>query len=39
VLAGYVAAIEYEMGYHEQIQEFHLALARLEEVTGVRLSH
>lgn len=37
VLANYVAAIDYEMSYHEQAQEFHLALTRLEEITGVQL--
>jgi cobalt-zinc-cadmium efflux system outer membrane protein len=37
VLANYVAAIEFEMNYHEQVQDFHLALARLEEITGVEL--
>ena len=37
VLANYVAAIDYEMSYHEQSQEFHLALVRLEEITGVQL--
>jgi cobalt-zinc-cadmium efflux system outer membrane protein len=38
VLANEVAAFEYEMNYHEQMQEFHLALARLEEMTGVELA-
>lgn len=38
VLGNQVAAFEYEMNYHEQMQEFHLALARLEEVTGVELT-
>lgn len=37
VLSNYVAALEYEMNYHEQSQEFHLTLARLEEITGVEL--
>lgn len=37
VLANEVAAFEYEMNYHEQMQEFHLSLARLEEMTGVEL--
>jgi outer membrane protein TolC len=37
VLANHVAAIEYDMNYHEQMQEYHLALARLEEMTGVQL--
>lgn len=37
LLANYVAAIDYEMSYHEQVQQFHLSLARLEEITGVEL--
>jgi cobalt-zinc-cadmium efflux system outer membrane protein len=39
VLASYVAAIDYEMDYHEQMQEYFLAMVRLEEMTGVRLAH
>lgn len=38
VLMNHMAAIEYEMSYHEQMQEMHLALARLEEMTGVELT-
>jgi hypothetical protein len=38
VLGNHVAAFEYEMNYHEQMQEYHLALARLEELTGVELA-
>jgi cobalt-zinc-cadmium efflux system outer membrane protein len=38
VLSNYVAALEYEMNYHEQMQEYHLALARLEQMTGVELA-
>jgi outer membrane protein TolC len=38
VLGNYVAALEYEMNYHEQSHEFHLALTRLEEITGVELT-
>jgi cobalt-zinc-cadmium efflux system outer membrane protein len=37
VLSNHVAAFEYEMNYHEQMQEYHLALARLEELIGVEL--
>jgi outer membrane protein TolC len=37
VLMNQMAAFEYEMNYHEQMQEFHLALVRLEEMTGVEL--
>ncbi len=38
VLANQVAAYEYEMNYHEQMEAFHIALARLEEITGVELT-
>jgi len=27
--------VEYELNYHEEMLSFHLALARLEEMTGV----
>ncbi len=37
VLSNEVAAFEYELNYHEQMQEYHLALVRLEEMTGVEL--
>jgi outer membrane protein, heavy metal efflux system len=37
VLTNYIAAFEYELNYHEQLHEFHMALIRLEEVTGVEL--
>jgi outer membrane protein TolC len=37
VLNNYTAALEYEMDYHEEMLNFHLALSRLEETTGVRL--
>jgi len=39
VLNNYMAVFDAEMNYHEQMQEFHLALARLEELTGVELMH
>jgi outer membrane protein TolC len=39
VLNNYMAVFDAEMSYHEQMQEFHLALARLEELTGVELMH
>jgi len=38
VLANYIAAFEYELNYHEQLHEFHMALVRLEEITGVELA-
>lgn len=37
VLTNYIAAFEYELDYHEQLHEFHMALVRLEEITGVEL--
>jgi len=39
VLNNYMAVFDAEMTYHEQMQEFHMALARLEELTGVELMH
>lgn len=39
VLANYTAILEYEMTYHEQMQDYHLALARLEELTGLQLDN
>jgi outer membrane protein TolC len=38
VLTNYLAIIEYEMSFHEQSQAYHLALTRLEEITGVELT-
>lgn len=37
VLANFTSKLEYEMSYHEQMQNYFLALARLEEVTGTEL--
>jgi cobalt-zinc-cadmium efflux system outer membrane protein len=37
VLTNYIAAFEYELNYHEQLHEFHMAVVRLEEITGVEL--
>jgi outer membrane protein, heavy metal efflux system len=37
VLTNYVAAFEYELDYHEQLHEFHMAIVRMEEITGVEL--
>ena len=37
VLNNYTAALDYEMDYHEEMLNYHLALTRLEETTGVRL--
>ena len=38
VLGNQIAIFEYEMNYHEQMLEYHLALVRLEEMTGVELT-
>jgi cobalt-zinc-cadmium efflux system outer membrane protein len=37
VLTNELAAIEYEMNYHEQRHEVHMSLVRLEQMTGVEL--
>ena len=37
VMSNYIAAFDYELNYHEQLHEFHMALVRLEEITGVEL--
>jgi outer membrane protein, heavy metal efflux system len=34
VLMNYITIVEYEMNYYEELQNFYLALARLEEMTG-----
>jgi len=39
VLNNYMAVFEAQMTYHEQMQEFHVAFAKLEELTGVELMH
>jgi outer membrane protein TolC len=39
VLMNAMAAVEYEMNYHEEMMNYHLALARLEEMTGRELLH
>ncbi len=37
VLMNQMAVFEYEMNYHEQMEEHHQTLVRLEEMTGVQL--
>ena len=37
VLNNYVTVVEYEMNYYEELQNFYLALSRLEEMAGVSL--
>jgi outer membrane protein TolC len=37
VLMNYVTVVEYEMNYYDELQNFYLALSRLEEMTGQTL--
>jgi len=37
VLTNYIAVTEYEMNYQEELQNFYLALSRLEEMTAMPL--
>ena len=37
VFTNFMSVVESELMYHEEIMQFHLALARLEELTGVSL--
>lgn len=37
VLSNELAVFEYEMDYHEQLHDFHMALVQLEQLTGVEL--
>ncbi len=37
VLTNYIAVVEYEMNYYEELQNFYLALSRLEEMTAMPL--
>ena len=39
VLTNYMAVVDFEMNYHEEMQKYHLALTRLEEMTGLALIH
>jgi len=39
VLNNALMLLEYEMNYHEQMQEFHLAVTRLEEMSGAEIYH
>lgn len=38
VLTNYVTVVEYEMNYYEELQNYYLALSRLEEMTGLSLT-
>lgn len=37
VLMNYMTSVDYEMNFHEEMQNYHLALSRLEEMTGTAL--
>jgi len=37
VFTNFMSVVESELMYHEEIMQFHVALARLEELTGVSL--
>ncbi len=37
LLTNFMTVVEYELNYHEEMLNFHLALARLEELTGAPL--
>jgi len=38
VLTNYVTVVEYEMNYYEELQNYYVALSRLEEMTGLPLT-
>ncbi len=38
VLTNFMTVVDYELNYHEEMLNFHLALARLEELTGLQLT-
>lgn len=37
VFSNFMSVVDYELMYHEEIMQFHVALARLEETTGMEL--
>jgi outer membrane protein TolC len=37
VFSNFLNVVDYELAYHEQVMQFHLAVARLEEATGMEL--
>ena len=37
VFSNFMTVVDYDLMYHEQIMQFHVALAKLEETTGVEL--
>jgi outer membrane protein, heavy metal efflux system len=38
VFTNHIAALEYEMNYHEEMLNYHLAVSQLEELTGLNLT-
>jgi outer membrane protein TolC len=38
VIASFTTVLEYELSYYEELANFQKALARLEEITGMRLA-
>ena len=38
VFTNHIAVVDYEMNYHEQMLNYHLALSQLEELTGLSLT-
>ncbi len=38
VFTNHIAVLDYEMNYHEQMLNYHLAISQLEELTGLKLS-
>lgn len=39
VLQNFMTSVEYEMNYHQQMEQFHMALSRMEEMSGMQLTH
>ena len=37
LFSNFMNVVEYELMYHEEIMQFHVALARLEEMTGIEV--
>ena len=37
VFSNFMNVVDYELMYHEEVMQFHVALARLEELTGMEI--
>ena len=37
VFSNFMNVVDYELMYHEEVMQFHVALAQLEEVTGMEI--